>query len=53
MKSPIDGLEGKAAKRERISNPGFWPLIVAVPLIMIIVAATRWSLDHPYGIFWV
>jgi 4-amino-4-deoxy-L-arabinose transferase-like glycosyltransferase len=52
MKSPVDRLEGKAAKRERISNPGFWPLIVAVPIIMIIVAATRWSLDHPYGIFW-
>jgi hypothetical protein len=38
---------------ETRSKASSWPLIAAgVVVIVIILAAIRWSLDHPYAIHW-
>ncbi len=29
-----------------------WPYVAAGALLVILLAAVRWSLDHPYGIHW-
>ena len=29
-----------------------WIVLVVVPIILIMLAAVRWSLDHPYGFCW-
>jgi len=34
------------------SEGGFWPSFAAVSLLVIVVAAIRWSFAHPYGIHW-
>lgn len=34
------------------SEGKFWQLFAAVTLIILVLAAIRWSLDHPYGIHW-
>jgi 4-amino-4-deoxy-L-arabinose transferase-like glycosyltransferase len=34
------------------SERSFWPSFAAVVVIVIIIAAIRWSLAHPYGIHW-
>ena len=34
------------------SERTIWPFIAAAAVIVIIVAAIRWSLAHPYGIHW-
>jgi 4-amino-4-deoxy-L-arabinose transferase-like glycosyltransferase len=31
---------------------GFWPYFAVVSLLVLLVAAIRWSLAHPYGIHW-
>jgi 4-amino-4-deoxy-L-arabinose transferase-like glycosyltransferase len=30
----------------------FWPYIAACAVLLIVIAAVRWSLDHPFGIHW-
>src|ERR1700720_1157589 len=30
----------------------FWPILAILTVIMIMLAAIRWSLAHPYGIHW-
>ncbi len=52
MRSAVNELREEKAQETRTSNRSFWPLIAAVPALVIIVAAIRWSLDHPYGLFW-
>src|SRR5271155_1989799 len=34
------------------SERNFWPVFAILTVIIIIVAAIRWSLAHPYGIHW-
>jgi 4-amino-4-deoxy-L-arabinose transferase-like glycosyltransferase len=34
------------------SKSGFWPYFAVVTLLVLLVAAIRWSLAHPYGIHW-
>ena len=34
------------------SEEKFWPLAAAITLVVILTAAIRWSLAHPYGIHW-
>jgi 4-amino-4-deoxy-L-arabinose transferase-like glycosyltransferase len=31
---------------------GLWPVLAVTTMIVILVAAVRWSLSHPYGIHW-
>jgi 4-amino-4-deoxy-L-arabinose transferase-like glycosyltransferase len=52
MRFDLDRLRGGKTTEEGKSNRSFWTLITAIPFIVIIVAAIRWSLDHPYGIYW-
>jgi len=38
---------------ERFGFKGrIWIVLVVVPIILIMLAAFRWSLDHPYGFCW-
>ena len=34
------------------SERSFWPFFAAATVLVIILAAIRWSLAHPYGIHW-
>ena len=34
------------------SERSFWPYVAAAAVLVIILAAIRWSLAHPYGIHW-
>lgn len=34
------------------SESKFWPLFAAATVVVILAAAIRWSLAHPYGIHW-
>jgi len=34
------------------SERNFWPFLAAATVIVIVVAAIRWSFAHPYGIHW-
>src|ERR1017187_1722638 len=34
------------------SERSLWPVFAAVTVIVIILAAIRWSLAHPFGIHW-
>jgi 4-amino-4-deoxy-L-arabinose transferase-like glycosyltransferase len=34
------------------SDRAFWPVLAAVTVTVVILAAVRWSLAHPYGIHW-
>jgi 4-amino-4-deoxy-L-arabinose transferase-like glycosyltransferase len=34
------------------SESNFWPYFAAASVVVIILAAIRWSLAHPYGIHW-
>jgi 4-amino-4-deoxy-L-arabinose transferase-like glycosyltransferase len=34
------------------SERSFWPFFAAAAVIVIMLAAVRWSLGHPYGIHW-
>jgi 4-amino-4-deoxy-L-arabinose transferase-like glycosyltransferase len=52
MKSAFNALEHSKTRKERKSDRSFLPLIAAIPAIVIIAAAIRWSLGHPYGIYW-
>src|SRR5208337_823936 len=38
--------------KESASERGIWPYFAAATLVVIILAAVRWSLAHPYGIHW-
>src|SRR5271165_4451989 len=38
--------------KESASERGIWPYFAAATLVVIILAAIRWSLAHPYGIHW-
>ena len=37
---------------KRNSENNFWPYFAAASVVVIIIAAIRWSLAHPYGIHW-
>jgi 4-amino-4-deoxy-L-arabinose transferase-like glycosyltransferase len=38
---------------EQSSSEGrFWPVFAAITMVVIMIAAIRWSLAHPYGIHW-
>lgn len=41
-------------KAEQVSAPTrrIWPLIAAVPILVVIAAAICWSFGHPFGIHW-
>jgi 4-amino-4-deoxy-L-arabinose transferase-like glycosyltransferase len=34
------------------SESNFWPYLAATAVVVVIIAAIRWSLAHPYGIHW-
>ena len=34
------------------SERSFWPFFAAATVVVIILAAVRWSLAHPYGVHW-
>src|ERR1700746_244060 len=37
---------------QRRTERSFWPFFAAATVLVIILAAIRWSLAHPYGIHW-
>jgi 4-amino-4-deoxy-L-arabinose transferase-like glycosyltransferase len=43
---------GTKAIEQPIPERTLWPVLAAVTVAVIMLAAIRWSLDHPYGIHW-
>jgi 4-amino-4-deoxy-L-arabinose transferase-like glycosyltransferase len=43
---------GTKAVEQPTPERSLWPVLAAVTVAVIILAAIRWALDHPYGIHW-
>lgn len=52
MGSSVNALGEAKAEQNVAPDRRLWPLIAAVPVLVVVLTAIRWSLDHPYGIHW-